>query len=150
MRIAVLALAAVIALPAAAQDARHVPVIGSGPAEAEATLKPLCATWVLEQEKWLTCRFEGGEAVTGSYTTTGKLFHTMWQFPGDTSPAAADIAALLGFSAEKTACTTIFDEPDVCWTRADGSMMVEDFNQTHNLFVVHIWNSAIRAEDGAN
>jgi len=150
MKIALLAVAALIASPVSAQDARHVPAIGSSPAEVEATLKPLCADWVLNEEKWLTCKFGGSEAVTGSFTTTGKLFHTMWQLPGDPKPDGAKIAALLGFSGEAAACTTIFDDPDVCWTREDGSMGFQDFNETHNLFVFHIWNDAIRAEDGGN
>jgi hypothetical protein len=150
MRIVALAVAALIASPAWAQVARHVPAIGSSPAEAEQTLKPLCETWVLAEQKWLTCTFGGGEAVTGSYTATGKLFHTMWQIPGDTHPVAADVAALLGFSGEPAPCTTVFDQPDECWTREDGSMMFQSFNDTHDLFAFHVWNDAIRAEDGAN
>jgi hypothetical protein len=126
-----------------------VPALGSSPAEVEATLKPLCGDWVLNEQKWLTCRYGGNEAVTGSFTTTGKLFHTMWQIPGDRKPVAAEIALLLGFTGDPAPCTTIFDDPDVCWTREDGALMFQDYNATHDLFAFHVWNSAIRAEDAA-
>jgi hypothetical protein len=97
IRTAALVAALLSSVPAVAQDVNHVPAMGSSPDEGRALLEPICNRFVLAEEQYLTCTWDTGEALTGSYTKSGRLYYVQWLFPPGERPNLEPIVGGLGF-----------------------------------------------------
>jgi hypothetical protein len=147
MRILGLVVAVAIAQPAFAQDISRVPLIGSSPNEGRALLESSCDKFVLAEEQYLTCTWGTGEALTGSYTKTGKLYYVQWLFPSGARPDLEPIVKGLGFPLTQEPCDFYGDTVD-CWRKPDGTGLRFEITGTTDQYAFYIWNAAIDAEDG--
>jgi hypothetical protein len=130
------------------QDVGHVPAIGSSPDEGRALLGPLCETFILAEEQYLTCTWQStGEALTGSYTKTGRLFYVQWLLPPGERPDLEDIVAGLEFPLTASPCD-FYGEKVECWSKPDGTGLYFEITGTTDQYALYLWNAKIDAEDG--
>ena len=146
-RIVMLVASFALCVPALAQDTSHVPAIGSSPDEGRSLLEPLCDSFVLAEEQYLTCTWRTGEALTGSYTSTGKLYYVQWLFPPGERSNLEPIVAGLGFPLTTIPCDFYGQKVD-CWSRSDGTGLHFEITGTTDQYALYLWNAKIDAEDG--
>lgn len=145
-RAAVLGTVFALVAPTSAQDVSRVPAIGSSPDEGRALLGEICDAFVLAEEQFLTCTWETGEALTASYTTTGRLFYAQWLLPPGERPNLEPIVAGLGFPLTTVPCDFYGEKVD-CWSKPDGTGLYFKMTGTTDQYALYLWNAKIDAED---